>query len=115
MIVKEEERLRCCEIAFAQTLRALCEAKNTVQSVCIIIGRHKIPWPESASELYRPSDRHLSKLVPTFADIGCHVVSVTDPYCRIIAFLDPIIGRHSVIKFANVANQFQQVRYLKVL
>jgi hypothetical protein len=34
------------------------------------------PWPESASELYRPSDRRLSaKLVPTFADIGCHVVS----------------------------------------
>jgi hypothetical protein len=28
------------------------------------------PWPESASELYRPSDRRLSaKLVPTIADI----------------------------------------------
>jgi hypothetical protein len=28
-------------------------------------------WPESASELYPPSDRHLSaKLVPTFADRG---------------------------------------------
>jgi hypothetical protein len=26
------------------------------------------PWPEAASELYRPSDRHLSaKLVATFA------------------------------------------------
>jgi hypothetical protein len=40
----------------------------------------KTPWPQSASELYRPSDRSLSaKLVPTFADRGCHVVSVTDP------------------------------------
>jgi hypothetical protein len=29
------------------------------------------PWPESARELYRPSDRRLSaKLVPTFAAIG---------------------------------------------
>jgi hypothetical protein len=29
------------------------------------------PWPESASELYRPSGRSLSaKLVPTFADRG---------------------------------------------
>jgi hypothetical protein len=29
------------------------------------------PWPESASELYRPCDRRLSeKLVPTFADRG---------------------------------------------
>jgi hypothetical protein len=47
------------------------------------------PWSESASVLYRPSDRRLSaKLVPTFADRGCHVVSVTDPYCRIIGFLD---------------------------
>jgi hypothetical protein len=46
------------------------------------------PWPESASELYRPSDRRLSaKIVPTFEDIGCHVVSVTDPYGRILSFL----------------------------
>jgi hypothetical protein len=39
--------------------------------------------------LYRPSDRRLpAKLVPTFADRGCHVVSVTDPYSRIHGFLD---------------------------
>jgi hypothetical protein len=49
----------------------------------------KIPWSESASELYRPSDRRLSaKLVPTFADRRCRVVSVTDPYDRILGFLD---------------------------
>jgi hypothetical protein len=42
-----------------------------------------------ASELYRPSNRRLSaKWLPTFADRGCHVVSVTDPYGRILAFLD---------------------------
>jgi hypothetical protein len=47
------------------------------------------PWPESASELYRPSNRHLSaKLVPTFVDRGCHVVSVTDPYGSFLGFLD---------------------------
>jgi hypothetical protein len=47
------------------------------------------PWPYSASELYRASDRRLSaKLVPAFADRGCHVVSVTDPYGRIFGFLD---------------------------
>jgi hypothetical protein len=34
-----------------------------------------------ASELYRPNDRRLSaKLVPTFADRGCRVVSATDPH-----------------------------------
>jgi CBS-domain-containing membrane protein len=38
---------------------------------------------------YLPSDSRLSaKLVPTFADRGCHVVSVTDPYGRILGFLD---------------------------
>jgi hypothetical protein len=26
--------------------------------------------------------------VPTFPDRGCHVVSVTDPYNRILGFLD---------------------------
>jgi hypothetical protein len=36
----------------------------------------KTPWPQSASELYRPSDRSLStKLVPTFVDRRCRVVS----------------------------------------
>jgi hypothetical protein len=47
------------------------------------------PWPGSVSELYRPSNRRFSaKLVPTCADRGCHVVSVTDPYGRILEFLD---------------------------
>jgi hypothetical protein len=46
------------------------------------------PWPESASELYRPSDRRLlAKLVPTFADRGRRVVSETDPYGHIICSL----------------------------
>jgi hypothetical protein len=41
------------------------------------------PWPESAS------DRRLSaKLVSSFADRWCHVVSMTDPYDGILGFLD---------------------------
>jgi hypothetical protein len=48
-------------------------------------------WPESASELYRLSNRHLSaKLVPTFVARGCHVVSMTDPYGCILCFLDSL-------------------------
>jgi hypothetical protein len=47
------------------------------------------PWSESASELYRPSDRRFSaKRLPNFADKGCHVVNVTDPSGRILDFLD---------------------------
>jgi hypothetical protein len=43
------------------------------------------PWPDFASELYRPSDRRLSaKLVSTFADRGCCVVSTMDIYGRIV-------------------------------
>jgi hypothetical protein len=38
---------------------------------------------------YRPSDRRLSaKLVPTFSTWACHVISVMDPYSRILGFLD---------------------------
>jgi hypothetical protein len=44
----------------------------------ILAHKKKTLWPESTSELYRLSDRRLSaKLVRTFADRGCHVVSVT--------------------------------------
>jgi hypothetical protein len=64
--------------------------------------RLKTPWPESASELCRPSDRCLSaKIVPTFADRGCHVVSFTDPYDRIHDFLD-----RSRYFFFEIAPQF---------
>jgi CBS-domain-containing membrane protein len=38
---------------------------------------------------FRPSDRRLSaKLVPVFSDRGCHVFNVTDPYDRILGFID---------------------------
>jgi hypothetical protein len=37
----------------------------------ILFSFKQAPWPESASELYLPSDRRLSvKLVPTFAERG---------------------------------------------
>jgi hypothetical protein len=49
----------------------------------------KLKTKQTASELYRPSDLRLSpKVVPTFADRGCQVVSMTDPYGRILGFLD---------------------------
>jgi hypothetical protein len=58
-----------------------------LQQNLVYIKNRQTPWSESARELYRPSDLRLSaKLVPTFADRGCHVVSVTDPYGRIVGF-----------------------------
>jgi hypothetical protein len=51
--------------------------------------RKPTPWSESASELYQPSNHRFSaKLVPTFTDRGCHMVSAMDPYSRILGFLD---------------------------
>jgi hypothetical protein len=52
--------------------------------------RKRTLWPQSASKLYRPSDRRLLvKLVLTFfANRGCHVVNVTNPYGSIFSFLD---------------------------
>jgi hypothetical protein len=62
---------------------------------CLLAGGHTrrstttSSWPEFASEPYRQSDlRLLAKLVPTPADTGCHVVSMMDPYGRILDFLD---------------------------
>jgi hypothetical protein len=59
------------------------------------------PWPESASELYRPSNRRLSvKLVPIFEDTGGPVVNVKDLYGSILGFLD-----RSLYFFIQVAPQ----------
>jgi hypothetical protein len=46
------------------------------------------PWPESGRELYQSSDRRLSsKLVPNLTIESCRVVSMADPYGRILDFL----------------------------
>jgi hypothetical protein len=43
------------------------------------------PWHQSASELWRPP--LVSEVsANSFADRGCHVVSVTNPYGRILGF-----------------------------
>jgi hypothetical protein len=91
----------------AENLTAICEstAYTTVRAstACYRVGftlsfvtyvlpeqTKQTPWHESASEPYRPSDRRLSaKLVPILADRGCHVVSVTNPYGRILGFINP--------------------------
>jgi hypothetical protein len=73
----------CCGEMYLFLLRELCANAFSEMSVS------ETPWPESTSELYQPSDSRLSaKLMTTFADRGCHVVSVTDPHGRILGFLD---------------------------
>jgi hypothetical protein len=67
----------------------------------VIIWKQNL-WPESGSELYRPRDCSMSaKLVTTFADRGCPVVSVTDPYGLILGFI--VWSRYL---FFQVAPQF---------
>jgi hypothetical protein len=63
--------------------------------------KNNTSWSESASELYRPSNRRLSaKWLPTCADRGCHMVSVMDPYGRILGF-----SRQEPLLFYQVAPQ----------
>jgi hypothetical protein len=70
------------------SLLSLCWETASHYTTRIFIKK-KTPWSESASELYRPSDRRLSaKWLPTFADRGLHEVRVTDPNGRILGFLD---------------------------
>jgi hypothetical protein len=71
-----------------EELDNLIEHKN-IGNVERTPEERETPWPESASKLYRPSDRCLSaKLVPTFVSRGCNAVSVTEPHARILGFLD---------------------------
>jgi hypothetical protein len=51
----------------------------TTDAFCALVWLGPLTKLNSASELYRPSDRRLSaKLVPTFAGRGCCVVSTTN-------------------------------------
>jgi hypothetical protein len=60
----------------------------TTDFMALLTGCSFRVWPESESELYRPTDSRLSeKLVPTFADRGCHKFSATDTHGRILGFL----------------------------
>jgi hypothetical protein len=62
---------------------------ETVNFIFLPVVNKEIPWLQSASEVYWPSDWCFSaKLVPNFADRGYHVVSVTDPYGRNLGFVD---------------------------
>jgi hypothetical protein len=65
-------------LCFTKELTAVSYNQTRGASLLIRIVRllKETPLSESASELFRSSDRHLSvKLVPTFADRGCRVVS----------------------------------------
>jgi hypothetical protein len=63
--------------------------QNVSFSSSLVIKLKLTSWHESASELYRPSDRRLPEtLVTTFAVRRCRVVIVTDLYGRILRFLD---------------------------
>jgi hypothetical protein len=53
-------KLRCTSISSNGSPSKMFQTHNTKKT--------KLPWLSSVSELYRPSDRRLSKLVPTFAE-----------------------------------------------
>jgi hypothetical protein len=66
------------------------DTRNHCLSSAVLKQLSKLRDFESASELYRSSDRRRSaKLVPSLADRECHVVSATSPSDRNFDFLDP--------------------------
>jgi hypothetical protein len=75
--------VRVCVCVFTSLLHVYVDDFMSLDN----IQNKQTPWSLSASELYRPSDRCMSaKLVPTFADRGCRVVSATDPQGSILVF-----------------------------
>jgi hypothetical protein len=80
-----EDQTVCALFIFPRITHAFVPYSLTVQSILVIIWptcfdtempynmphrKNKIPWPQSVSELYRPSDRRFSaKLVSTFLRI----------------------------------------------
>jgi hypothetical protein len=66
-----------------------------------IFSVHTPPlFPSSASELYRPSE---SRLSPTFANRGCHMVRVTYAYGHSLGFLDQ--SRYFLFQVAQLSSR----------
>jgi hypothetical protein len=64
--------------------------------------KKQAPWPESASEPYRTSDRACRKVSANFADRGSPAVSATDPHGRILGFLDRSVFRNVAFNIASL-------------
>jgi hypothetical protein len=49
------------------------------------------------------------------ADRGCHVVSVTDPYCRILGFLDRGMNNVILLYYVNFCHAFDVLTIAKLI
>jgi hypothetical protein len=78
-----------CNMSFIVCV-ALCAVLFCVFCPIVVpLPPGKTPFAVQINIIIKLSDHRLSaNLVPTFADIGCHVVSVMDPFGRILRFLD---------------------------
>jgi hypothetical protein len=94
---RHEPNLKICQITKITNITEICSVPSEIKRsdrqtspFCQMkLKQKKTPRPQSASEVCRPSDSRLSaKVVSTFADRGCHVVSAADPHGRVLGFLD---------------------------
>jgi hypothetical protein len=70
-------------VIFSEVDVHICHKIGLQLNTFDVLKSYYTPWLWFASELYRPSDRRLlAKLVPTFADRGCRVISATDSHGR---------------------------------
>jgi hypothetical protein len=92
---------RCYCNFCSRLLLSGCAVRFSTRSFGCDISTQQTPCPESEGEPYRSSDRRLSvKLVPNLRIERCCVVSKSDPYGRILGFLD-----RSRYYFFQVASQ----------
>jgi hypothetical protein len=81
--VAQWSRLCPKSLQFLQIVKCSTSHNPTGPRCLLQVLNKQTPWPESENELYLPSDRRLlTKLVPTFANRWCHVISVTDTICN---------------------------------
>jgi hypothetical protein len=92
---QQEEDAECVELSIISQIPAPDHALEWTEVMnmnlyTLLVNKAKknfVAW--NRDRTVPPNDRRLSAiLVPTFADWGCHVGNVTDPYGRILGFLD---------------------------
>jgi hypothetical protein len=81
--------MQCCRINLTESISVICTNLTYCSSLHKKTNK-QTPRSESVSKLYQLSVRCLlANLVKTFVHRGCRVVSVMDPYGRILYFIEP--------------------------
>jgi hypothetical protein len=95
-------------LQFVSTSVSEFQDGGSLYSVLVVATKQETDWLRGLSPRANYTYRRLSaKLVPTFADKGCRVVSAADPYGRILDFRDWTTDRRaSIISIQSIPFYF---------